>query len=143
MPLAEITSKEAFEQATVEYLAELYETEPVMATSMGVHDYDGRLPNLSQYAIDDRLRAKRAYLHKIDKISLVGMDTDSRIDIRLARSVLQMEIVELEQIRPYHTMPTKYLDDVLSGLSYLVVRDYAPVEERAEGLGHVIGPGQD
>src|SRR5215813_7900320 len=134
MSLGNMTANDAFEQATVEYLADLYETEPVMATAMGVHDYDGQLPNLSQYAIDDRLRAKRAYLHGIDKISLIGLGEDSRIDLRLARSVLQMEIVEIEQIKPYQNMPTRYLDEVLSGLSYLIVRDYAPVNERAESL---------
>ena len=55
-----------FAELTNEYLARLYAAQPVMATSMGVHEYDDRLPNLSGYAIADELRRARGYLHEID-----------------------------------------------------------------------------
>ena len=53
-------SNALFERITTEYLAHLYASQPVLATTMGVHDYDDLLPDLSRHALDDELRKTRA-----------------------------------------------------------------------------------
>jgi uncharacterized protein (DUF885 family) len=124
-------SSAEFEQATTEYLAELYEAEPVMATAMGVHDYDDRLPDLNAYAIADRLRRARAYLHRIDRLSLVRMSNDERLDYRLARAETQKEISDLEYLRPLERVPGAYTNIALFGVFLLLIREFADTETRA------------
>lgn len=123
-----------FAEITTDYLADLYQRQPVMATGMGVHEYDDRLPNLSGYAIADELRRARAYLHDLDKLSLVDMVPDNRVDYRLARAETQMTITNLEQVRPYERNPGAYLDTALYGVFLLMVRDFADAETRAHAM---------
>jgi len=119
-----------FEQVTTEYLAELYRAEPVMATAMGVHIYDDRLPNRSRYAIEADLRRARAYLYSIDRISLAGLSPENRIDYRLARANTQVLISRMEQIAPLERQPAAYANEALFGLFLLLARDFADVETR-------------
>lgn len=107
---------EAFWQATAEYLGDLYAAEPVMATRMGVHDLDDRLPNRSRYATDERLRQARAYLHRIDHLSLATMPPEPRLDTRLARAVTQLEISRIEHWREQERDPSAVLREVVDGL---------------------------
>lgn len=121
-----------FEMAATEYLADLYYNEPVMATRMGVHEYDDRLPDRSKHANEARLRRARAFLHDIDHINLVGMSGAGRIDCRLARAATQSEIAEMEQLRPWERRPGLYVDEAMAGVYALLSRDFAEPDSRAE-----------
>lgn len=123
-----------FERATNAYLAELYEAQPVMATGMGVHEYDDRFPNLSKFAIADELRRARAYLHEIDKLSLADLSAENRLDYRLARADTQRTISDHEHLRPWERQPNLYANTVLFGLYLLLARAFADVETRAASL---------
>lgn len=123
-----------FEQVTTDYLAYLYASQPVMATAMGIHDYDDQLPDLSRFSMADELRRTRAYLHEIDRLSLARMSPDNRLDYRLARADSQIRISRQEQERPLERQPHLYAETALFGLYLLAVRDFAPPEERALSL---------
>lgn len=105
-----------------------------MATAMGVHDYDDQMPNVQKHALEERLRQARAYLHALDKLSVVGMTMDDRLDYRLARSATQMEIARYEQVRPHERQPAAAIQSALTALSLLMTRDFAPLNVRAESL---------
>jgi uncharacterized protein (DUF885 family) len=123
-----------FAELTHAYLADLYAAQPVMATAMGVHDHDALLPDVRAFAIDEELRTARAYLHEIDKLSVVDMAPEERIDYRLARSSVQMKITRQEFARPHERFPDEYVDTILFGVYLLIARDFADVESRATSL---------
>lgn len=119
-----------FEELTTEYLAELYESQPVMATAMGVHSYDDALPDVTPHTVAEDLRRRRAYLHEIDRLSLPKMSPETRLDYRLARAETQMAIAQLEHA-PYHERePAAYVDSILYGVYLLVVREFADPDTR-------------
>jgi uncharacterized protein (DUF885 family) len=109
-----------FDELTMDYLAHLYALQPVMASAMGVHDYDSELPQLSPYSITEQLAAARSYLHDIDRISYTHLDGERRIDYRLARADTQIHIAQIEQGFQYEQKPSVYLDIAFYGL-YLIV----------------------
>src|SRR5205807_1539536 len=102
-------------------LAYLYESEPVMATHMGVHDFDDRLPDRSRHALEERVRKARAYLHEIDGISPANLTSDERIDWRVARANTQWNLVQLEQQNPWLRDPGRYIEEGLNGLFVLTL----------------------
>jgi uncharacterized protein (DUF885 family) len=129
-----------FTEVTEAYLAQLYEAHPVMATAMGVHEFDALLPDSRAFAIDEELRRARAYLHEIDKLSVVDMPPAERIDYRLARSSVQVQIARHEHARPHERFPDLYVDGILFGVYLLTAREFADVESRAvSALGRLAG----
>ena len=123
-----------FEDLTMEFLAQQYAAHPVMATAKGVHEYDDGLDSFQRFAIRNDRDQTRAYLHAIDKISLADLSFEVRVDYRVARSSAQMTLAAVEHQRWPETRPDRYLATILSGLSLLIARDYAPLEHRAIGL---------
>ena len=111
---------ELFSQATDKYLADLYASQPVMATSMGVHLYDDQLPDSSPGAVTRELERARSYLHTIDGLSIAHMSSETRLDYRLARADSQMRIILLEQGFQHAQRPALYLDTALNGLYQLL-----------------------
>src|SRR5262249_32837052 len=120
-----------FESLTTEYLATQYAAHPIMATAMGVHDYDDSVDNFNRFALRDDRDAIRAYLHAIDKLSLADLNADNRLDYRLARSSAQMALSALEQQRWPERQPGLYADTLFHGLFLLVSRNFAAAETRA------------
>ncbi|HZP84407.1 MAG TPA: DUF885 domain-containing protein [Chthonomonadaceae bacterium] len=123
-----------FESLTTEYLAMQYAAHPIMATAMGVHDYDDSVDNFNRFALRDDRDAIRAYLHAIDKLSLADLNADNRLDYRLARSSAQMALSALERQRWPERQPGLYADTLFHGLFLLVARNFASAETRALGL---------
>ncbi len=124
----------SFESITNAYLAYLYEAEPVMATQMGVHDFDDRLPDRTRHALDERLRKSRAYLHEIDNLSVADLSMEQRLDYRIARANTQWSVVQLEQSNPWFREPGRYIEEALSGLFYLMLDSGSDLTMRAESL---------
>jgi uncharacterized protein (DUF885 family) len=123
-----------FEALTTEFLAAEYAAHPVMATTMGVHDYDDSLDDFNRFALRQDRDRVRAYLHALDKLSLAELNADNRLDARLARSSAQMALSALEQQRWPERHPGSYVDTLFYGLFLLISRDFAPAKERARGL---------
>ena len=123
-----------FEELTTDFLAELYQAQPVMATAMGVHEYDDALPEITPHAVADELQRLRAYLHAIDGLSVPRMSPETRIDYRLARASTQMAIANLEHA-PYHERDSAgYADTLLYGIYLLIMREFADPDTRGEAV---------
>jgi uncharacterized protein (DUF885 family) len=128
------TADTQFEELTTAFLAAQYAAHPVMATAMGVHDYDDSLGDFNRFAIRDDRDRVRAYLHAIDKISLAELNQENRLDCRLARSSAQRMLSALEQQRIMERQPFVYVDTIFTGLFLLLSRTFAAAPVRAESL---------
>jgi len=125
---------QAFAEAAATHLACLYEAEPVMASAMGIRAYDDRLPNRSSFALEDRLRRERAFLHAIDQISLAELSPESRIDYRAARAGTQKAILTAEHLRPYRTQPGIYIRELFQAIHPLLERNTGSPETRGAAM---------
>jgi uncharacterized protein (DUF885 family) len=128
------TADAQFEELTTAFLAAQYAAHPVMATAMGVHDYDDSLDDFNRFALRDDRDRVRAYLHAIDKLSLAELNRENRLDCRLARSNAQMTLSALEQQRSMERQPFVYVDTIFTGLFLLLSRRFASAPVRAESL---------
>lgn len=122
-----------FAELTESYLADRYESQPVLATSLGIHDFDDCLDNVNRFAVRDYRDRVRGYLHAIDRISLAELDSAGRLDYRLARSSAQMTLYAIEQQRVFERRPDAYVDLIFNGI-YPLIQASAGDEARAAGL---------
>ena len=125
----------------VEGLARLYleltiEANPVQGTQLGLHGtadeatrYDDRLPDFSAQgaaAYYDRLVFLRDRLTRVDATSLARVD---QVDHHVLTNQVQLDLMQLTDLRQL-TNPIVYAGLIGDAFSTLVLRDYAPLEQR-------------
>jgi uncharacterized protein (DUF885 family) len=122
-----------------DFLTALYETHPTLASSLGLHDYDGRVPDLSERGRADRASALRGQAARAAAIPETGLTRDARHDLMLLRLAIEEELFELESLRDLERNPIAYSSVI--DVSNYVKRNYAPLERRiaavTEHLRHI------
>jgi len=106
-----------------------YRDHPVTATFIGHHAYDSELAGDPVAALDD-VRSLRGTLDELPEETL---EAASSVDRRLARGFLATEQWELEAKRCLGN-PAWYTGEAIFGAFALLLRDFAPIEERLQNL---------
>jgi uncharacterized protein (DUF885 family) len=109
----------------------LFEINPRYAVMLGMHDYDGFLPDLSP----DKLKAwaeKAVGLLETIKGEFHELDKDGRADAQSMETMLERTLFEIQDLRAYSTRPTVYALQ-LSVTPY-IAREYAPVDTRISAV---------
>jgi len=115
-----------------EYLTALYEAHPTMAMSLGLHEYDGRVPDFGERARAARASALRTLAASADAVPADGLSRDERHDAALLRAAIDDELFELESLRNVERSPLPYADAL--DVSNYVKRNYAPLERRIAAM---------
>jgi uncharacterized protein (DUF885 family) len=121
-----------FSQMAERMLKNYYDFAPSSASYMGLHEYDGRVPDLSPEAIDGWLATLDRHLNELAKLDTSTFDRDTRLDYELLRQGLEAQRFRYGEQREhtYSPMPTLWLTDVTN----YIKRDYAPIEERVRSM---------
>jgi len=130
-----IETIKAFTALSEEFVEVTMRHDPVAATLAGIHDYDDRLPDDSPAGFSER----SGWLRDLDQRLVASvpweeLPTEHRVDYALLRSRLAVERAEIEEIRTHQRNPVLYPETVLRGVLLLLVRPFAPLEERKEGI---------
>ena len=121
-----------FDAASERILSETWEHYPSMASRLGLHDYDGRLPSISMAAIAKRTGELRQGLASLESIDTTALSVQRYYDHRILTGALHKELLELTELRWHETNPVEMLWHI--ELSGYIQRDYAPLEQRVESL---------
>ena len=121
-----------FEAAIERILADTWDHYPSTASQLGLHEYDGRLPSISMAALAKRVGILRQGLALLEDIDTAALNTTNYYDHRIMKGALQRELLELTDLRWHETNPMAMLWHI--DLSGYIQRDYAPLEQRVEGL---------
>ncbi len=123
---------EAFAALRDRLLDEWLADDPAFGRELGLHEYDGKLPETSLAGIEarlDRMEKARDALAAIDKSAL---SADDALDLALMLRYAELKLFHGRDLLDYRTRPQSY-GDLFSVDDYLT-RDYAPIEERAQKL---------
>jgi len=124
----------ALEKLVDRYVAELAEDSPVAATFMGIHERDGELGEFGADALEGENARRKKLLAELELLPLDDASLDARIDAVILRTALKESIFEHEVLRSYERSPGRYVFAGLSGCNMLLIRRFAPLEERARYL---------
>ncbi len=114
------------------FLTDHFDAHPTFATSLGFHQYDGRVPDLSRRAIEARILYLRAALNEINAIETSQLAGVEWLDYQLLRDAIQFELFDLTEWRRWERDPQFYLWPM--AVDQYIKRNYAPLPERARGL---------
>lgn len=123
---------ERFEDLAYFVANHLYRTDPASAVSLGLHKFDGLLPDYTPAAIAETqrlLERDRDALIMFDTKAMPPLQQDER-DVLLAQLRSRLfSLVDLDELR---TDPLSYMGSI--NLDEYIMRDYAPAFTRAAGI---------
>jgi uncharacterized protein (DUF885 family) len=117
---------------TERFLTDYFESHPTYAAALGFHEYDGRVPDLSQEAIEARISYLGDALEEINAIDADPLEKVEWLDYRLLHDAIQFELFDLTEWRRWERDPQTYLWTM--AVDQYIKRDYAPLPERTRGL---------
>jgi hypothetical protein len=133
------------------FFTSYYAHRPVNATFIGLHDWDHRLPDLSEHGAGDTLADMQSLLSEAGEpgngpvpgvgtvegpsagpVDPGGAESLEAIDRRLAEGFLRIQLWEYRSDHFHRGNPSLYSGEAIFGLMSLFLTDFAPFAERAE-----------
>ena len=110
----------------------IWEEDPVEATFLGVHAYDGVLPRADASSRESYRRQRAAFLESLEELQRrrEELDNGRRLDLEILSSQLEVGLRKEEEFRPAERRADVYPSTVLYGIYLLAMRNFAPLEER-------------
>ena len=115
---------------TDRYLSFVSEQHPVFATYLGLHSHDDKLGDFSSQAMAARREELGAMLDELDAVPSERASSDEQADREILRIALRSSIFSHDTLRDHERNPVGYIGAALSGCNQLLLRDFAPLEER-------------
>jgi len=122
-----------FERAIDRWFRDRMRLEPAIASFVGVHEHDGRLPSASREAIDERVDFWRAAVSEMERFSADDLTPSHSLDRDLLVHEGRLALHELTQRRTWAGR-SNAAEEIGDALFPLFTRDFAPFPERLERI---------
>jgi uncharacterized protein (DUF885 family) len=106
---------------------------PVLATSVGIHDHDERLGSRTRAAIEERIAGSRRYLADLQALDDGALSAEAAFEREIAVLGARRAVFDDEVQRQWEQRASA-IDDVGDGIFILFARDFAPLERRLEAI---------
>lgn len=130
------TYDQHFRKVGDRFLDELLQRRPQLATRLGLHAYDSKLPIITQMSLDQDRTWIAGYQRQLAAIPRAQLSFETALDYDLLRARLDREQLDLDVIRPYERNPNSYLDLVAGAIQSLSQRDFASPCARIQSIIH-------
>jgi uncharacterized protein (DUF885 family) len=131
--MTSVLSSGNFDRLPDEYLKTLFDTYPAWASSLGLHDYDGRVQDFREIARAGRISTLRSWAARLARFSSDALDSEDAHDQTLLSLAVDKELFDLEEMREFERNPMAYSEVDLDVSGY-VKRNYEPFPKRVEHL---------
>jgi uncharacterized protein (DUF885 family) len=133
-----MTGEADFYRRTDEWLDWLLEIDPVTATQLGDHRRDDRLADYTAEALESQYQEILTTLAEFQAMDATDFGLDARIDHTLMVQLVKAFARSYDKFQFHRRDPGQYLQEPLSGVMMLVIKEFAPLAERLRSaLGRV------
>jgi uncharacterized protein (DUF885 family) len=124
-----------FKSLVDEYLEELWKYSPIQATFAGIHKYDGCLDKIDFQSRSEFINKISNWLNRLDKLETEGgLNNDNLLDLAILKANLKKDFVAEQSFNRYINDPSLYPGTIIFACLILLMRDFAPREERFRSL---------
>jgi len=121
---------EAFENLANEYLSDLTNFSPVVATLIGDHSADGELDRVDAAAREETRELLQDYVHALQSIDREQLSRANQVDAELLLHAVESSLWQQQELQEWAWNPLYYVNLSGSAIYGLVAREFAPVEQR-------------
>ena len=111
-------------------IAEHFALHPLHATSAGIHDHDGRWPDMTEAGRAERAAFCDRWSAELGALAREDLAPDERIDVDFLRSELAAHRFAEAELREEAWSPLEWVYLLGDGIFGLIARDYAPLADR-------------
>ena len=126
------THKE-FVQLTQSYLDYHIKLNPIKASLLGIHQFDGRLDDWSAESITAKIKNLKAFQKDLLKLDLTSLSRADKIDYSILKSHLSSEIWNLEHYRIWERSPAFYHSQIRDAIT-TITRQTKLTEKECQNL---------
>src|SRR5580700_1616534 len=97
-----------YEAVAEEYIKGYFAAHPLVGTSIGLHEYDGRIADYSRLALDAELSRLKRFDDRLDKFDLEKLSQRQSIDLRILQAAIHNEIFQRQDMASFERNPMVY-----------------------------------
>jgi len=127
-----VSAAEEFAVLASEYLDDLGSRHPGVATRLGDHRYDDRLPDVSPEALAAERRALDGFAARLAAIDTAALSPELRVDAAMLADNVARRVFDLDELREHTWNPL--LANPGSAIYDLLARDFAPLPDRLDSV---------
>ena len=123
---------EAFGRLADEFIKGHLKWRPAMGTYLGLHEYDGRVTDLSKGSIDAEVTRLKDFEMALAELKGRRLNRQNDYDLRILQSAVRSELFRLVDMDAYHKNPMSYADVI--DVNIYIKRNFAPLEQRVRSI---------
>ena len=121
-----------FKKVAEEYVKGWLAAHPLQATSLGIHEYDGRIGDFTRLAIDAELSRLNRFDERLKKFEIEKMKPASAIDLRLLQAAIEKDLFFIRDMGDYEKNPMTYAQAL--DVSVYIKRNFSSLEDRVRSI---------
>lgn len=114
-----------------DYFAATFEAAPSYATATGIHDFDGKIEDLSEIAVKKRIATLEAQQQRLEAIiKSQKLSADEALDSEMLQSQIRAELFDTKTLESWRKNPMGYVGAPGGAIDLLMKRSFAPAKDR-------------
>jgi uncharacterized protein (DUF885 family) len=130
--VSETTGDAQFTRLSEEYLAGYLAWRPQTGTTLGLHQYDGKITDFSKASLESELARLHSFDTRLAALPTNALSAQAFYDYRLLRAAVQHEIFSFEGEETYTRNPMTYASAI--DLNIYIKRNFAPLAQRVASI---------
>jgi uncharacterized protein (DUF885 family) len=122
----------AYQKLSEEFLSGYLDWRPQYAVYLGLHEYDGKLPDFGKASIEKELVRLKAYHEKLGKLDTAALSPAMYYDFQILQGGINNEIFNFEEVDPFTNNPMTYAGAL--DVSNYIKRNFAPLDDRLKSV---------
>src|SRR5882672_11454079 len=121
-----------YEAVAEEYIKGYLGAHPLEGTTLGLHEYDGKITDYSRLALDAELSRLRRFDDRLSKFDSGKLSPRQSIDLRILRAAVKKDLFEMQDMSVFERNPMVYAR--AADVNVYIKRNFAPLEDRVRSL---------
>src|SRR5438309_8032687 len=122
----------AFAKLADECIAGYLAWRPQTGTTLGLHEYDGKLTEYSRPSLEAELARLKRFDHQLATLDEKSLSPQAHYDFRILQEAIKSEIFQFEDVEGHVKNPMTYAG--VLDVNIYIKRNFAPIEARARSI---------
>src|SRR5947199_1857469 len=124
-----------YEAVAEEYIKTYIAAHPLEGTTLGLHEYDGKISDYSRLALDAELHRLRRFDDRLAKFDPAKLSPRQSIDLRILQAAVKKDLFEMQDMAGFERNPMVYAG--AADVNVYIKRNFAPLEDRVRSLAAI------
>lgn len=126
------TQDSEYEALAEEFIKGFFAVRPLLGTSLGLHEYDGKISDYSSLALDAELSRLRRFDDRLRKFDLEKLSQRQSIDLRILQAAIKKELFQRQDMAVFERDPMIYAR--AADVNIYIKRNFAALEDRVHSI---------